>query len=1110
MSGISQTIQSYTGGISEQPDYLKVPGTVSNAINVVPDVTYGLFKRLGAKRVNSVPLTIASGDSKWFHYYRNDEEGTFIGQIALDGSVKMWRTKTYVDKTTNPNTRYLAGSEVPVEYKHVWDTSLDDGNTYNNANGAYTDSGADTKIKDYLKETLSANEDATKLHGKSNIQTLTINDTTFVLNRRVATASLANLSDPPKHRYYAYVELKKTENGRQYALDIGGSTNSSSQTISSATRIRVARMSPSSAAPGSGSQGHCPHVGTRVYNEDHRTDSSKKNLYFRLTTTGQQGIISAASEVNDTGDYTCTYTHKIDLLHGGEGWTDDSGSAGSTPVDSLGSVADPPGSQVGGSEVTLKGATFKITVEGAETHQANVLTNIAGGGTGKPGFVRPQPTPFDSDTATSAQTILGGLKTAIQKCDGLLCTLIGNGLYIYSDTQPFTVKVLENDLMRVMTTHVNDVANLPTQCKNGYVVKVTNSKDSQIDDYYLKFIGTNDLNGPGRWVETTKTGGYEGDPTVTTDRIKNKIDPNTMPVIIQRTAVNTFTVKQFDWTDRLVGDNVTNPKPLFLTRASDTDAREINQMAFFRNRLILLSGANISMSAPNDLGNFWRETALVVGTNDAIDISTSQETPADLTDALEINAGLVLFSKNEQFLLTHEGQSLTPDTAHTSHLGSYFSNPYTAPISLGTTLGFLDSSGRNSRFMEVVGVQAGTEPIVFERSRAVPRMMDNDLDILQVSKDNSMLFIGKRGSDTVYIYRWYQVGEQRLLSSWVKWKFAKPIRYFFVTDDSFFFVDQNTSTDPINDTVNPTKTFLQRINFIASDEDLSATQDSTVYDMHLDNWQQKFGGTYDSSTNLTSYSASTWLPYTEAGGNTAKLVMVDEAGRYAEATIAENNEDWTVPGDWTNQFEVESVDITNGGSGYSSTPTVAFSAPPTGGVTATGTAVVSSNKVSSITITNPGSGYNTAPTVTISGGGGSSAAGTAELKAKVYSGYLYDMEVDFPKLYPTKTVGNRTVSDVNSSLVLHRLKLALGRVGVYESTLNRTGKDAYTELYESTPADAYEAGNVPYLLEEVRTIPVYDKNTNTTLTVKSTHPSPSTIRSLTWEGDYTTKNYVRT
>jgi phage tail sheath protein FI len=65
---------------------------------------------------------------------------------------------------------------------------------------------------------------------------------------------------------------------------------------------------------------------------------------------------------------------------------------------------------------------------------------------------------------------------------------------------------------------------------------------------------------------------------------------------------------------------------------------------------------------------------------------------------------------------------------------------------------------------------------------------------------------------------------------------------------------------------------------------------------------------------------------------------------------------------------VSAVNVTNGGSGYT-TATVTFSAAPAGGTTATGTAVITGGAITGITITNPGAGYVSAPSVTISGDG---------------------------------------------------------------------------------------------------------------------------------------------
>lgn len=70
------------------------------------------------------------------------------------------------------------------------------------------------------------------------------------------------------------------------------------------------------------------------------------------------------------------------------------------------------------------------------------------------------------------------------------------------------------------------------------------------------------------------------------------------------------------------------------------------------------------------------------------------------------------------------------------------------------------------------------------------------------------------------------------------------------------------------------------------------------------------------------------------------------------------------------------VDITNGGSGYTSAPTVGFSGGSGSGAAAT--AVITDDAVTSIIITNAGTGYTGGETVTLtfSGGGGTGAAAT--------------------------------------------------------------------------------------------------------------------------------------
>ena len=76
--------------------------------------------------------------------------------------------------------------------------------------------------------------------------------------------------------------------------------------------------------------------------------------------------------------------------------------------------------------------------------------------------------------------------------------------------------------------------------------------------------------------------------------------------------------------------------------------------------------------------------------------------------------------------------------------------------------------------------------------------------------------------------------------------------------------------------------------------------------------------------------------------------------------------------------------ITNGGTGYTSAPTVAFSGG--GGSGAAATAIVNAaGVVTGITITATGSSYTSAPTIAFTGGAGSGAAATATIADGIYN-----------------------------------------------------------------------------------------------------------------------------
>lgn len=74
---------------------------------------------------------------------------------------------------------------------------------------------------------------------------------------------------------------------------------------------------------------------------------------------------------------------------------------------------------------------------------------------------------------------------------------------------------------------------------------------------------------------------------------------------------------------------------------------------------------------------------------------------------------------------------------------------------------------------------------------------------------------------------------------------------------------------------------------------------------------------------------------------------------------------------------VTSANVTNGGSGYTTPPTVSFTGG--GGTGVAGKPILNGGVVVGVLITNNGSGYTSAPTMSFTGGGGTGAAATAAI-----------------------------------------------------------------------------------------------------------------------------------
>jgi len=107
MASVTQTIKSYLGGVSNQPDDKKLPGQVKEALNAYPDPTFGLTKRPGFKFISELTAsstalsTTVLDNAKWFYYNRDDDE-RYIGCItgasgSPYGQIYVWNAVTYAE-----------------------------------------------------------------------------------------------------------------------------------------------------------------------------------------------------------------------------------------------------------------------------------------------------------------------------------------------------------------------------------------------------------------------------------------------------------------------------------------------------------------------------------------------------------------------------------------------------------------------------------------------------------------------------------------------------------------------------------------------------------------------------------------------------------------------------------------------------------------------------------------------------------------------------------------------------------------------------------------------------------------------------------------------------
>lgn len=469
----------------------------------------------------------------------------------------------------------------------------------------------------------------------------------------------------------------------------------------------------------------------------------------------------------------------------------------------------------------------------------------------------------EADTVSIAAQLKAGLATS----GWTLTRPIGSYAIRIARSSAFDISVedgLGGSGLGLVKESVQSFSDLPAVAANGMVVKIEGLPEEATDDYYVKFTSKNGSSiGEGTWAETIAPG------------VKYRFDYSTMPhVLIRLPAGSThdFVFKQANgtayssiagtdsrWSDRVVGNDSSNPQPSFV-------GSTITDIFMFRGRLGVLSGENVVLSEAGQYFNFWRTSVTKLLDGDPIDISSSHPQITLFRHAAPFSERLVLFADRVQFVLGSKQAILTASNVYMTPVANYDVLQNCRPVVLGDGVFFgFDRGG----YCGVREMQANpndsallTAPDV---SAHVPKYIPGKfLEIAGSTHDNILVGLADGEQSSLFVYKWFDSAQDRVQSSWSKWTFnGATVRGMAWLQSTLFVVVQRTEG-----------VFLEKITVEPNRKD--------TYSKFVTALDRRVGlasgsGSYNSVTGKTTFT----LPYNVE--DPTKMAIVLQATASAEA-----------------------------------------------------------------------------------------------------------------------------------------------------------------------------------------------------------------------------------
>lgn len=504
---------------------------------------------------------------------------------------------------------------------------------------------------------------------------------------------------------------------------------------------------------------------------------------------------------------------------------------------------------------------------------ANTYYSIYINGVKRAEYLTPKGVDADSsvpDTAQIAASLKTDLTGGIFGGGGATYTVeqYGSTLVITNLNSTDTLRVQGNSgdkSLRCFKDRVQSFSDLPPFAPEGLIVMVSGDAKDQGDDYYVVYR-------KGVWVECA---GWNAG---------KKLTNSTMPHVLVRNGDGTWTFKRHTWNDRLAGDDSSNQTPSFVGYA-------IKDIFVYGNRLGFLADENVIMSEAGVFENFFRTTVATLIDSDRIDIAVLNSNVTSLYHAIPFNNDLLLMSDRAQFRLKYQN-FLGPKTVEAKYTAGFNVSSRIKPLNMGASVYFVDD--RTDYIYSKVYEYYPKENVFYtddadEVTAPVPEYMKKDVKFLAGSnRVKSLLFNIASEPNTLYFYKFFWSGDQKVQTSWSKWVFnsAENIHWGVFSGSSFYMLVERK----INSTT--TALYLEKIN---ADEDVF-NSDGT-YEVLLDRRFTATSMTYNASTDKTTIV----LPYSTTSTNIEIVSFKPSEGinglRHVVTKIS--NSEISVPGNIT-------------------------------------------------------------------------------------------------------------------------------------------------------------------------------------------------------------------